>query len=128
MEEGVECIVELVNNSKGLVAITKSRIEHVCRIKCAKMLSKIINFAIQAKEEFCHSIRLKQYLMPLDAKDITSYKDRDKLFDLRDVERVLREGKDSALSITRTWPVKLSCLLHLREYLVKGEQSISESS
>ena len=121
MEEGVECIVELVNNSKGLVAITKSRIEHECKLICAKMLFKIIDLAVLAKEDFCHSIRLKQYLMLLDANDTTSFKDRDKLFDLRDVERILREGKDSALSITRMWPVKLSCLLHLREYLIKGK-------
>ena len=48
MEEGVECIVELVNNSKGLVAITKSTIEHKRKKKCAEILFKIIDLAIQA--------------------------------------------------------------------------------
>ena len=121
-EEGVECIVELVNNSKGLVAITKSRIEHERKMKCAEMLFKIIDLAIQAKEEFCHSITLKQYLMLLDANDTTSFKDRDKLFDLRDVERVLREGMPVALSITRQWPVEFSRLLHLKDCLLKGKK------
>ena len=60
--------------------------------------------------------------MLLDANDTTSFKDRDKLFDLRDVERVLREGKPVALSITRQWPVELSRLLHLKEYLLNGKK------
>ena len=122
MEEGVECIVELVNNSKGLVAITKSRIEHDRKLKCAKMLFKIIDLAVQAKEEFCHSIRLKQHLMLLDANDTSSFEDRDKLFDLRDVERVLRTGTTVALSITRQSKVELSSLLHLKDSLLKSKK------
>ena len=114
MEEGVECIVELVNNSKGLVVITKSRIEEERRCKCTEMLFKIIDLAVQAKEEFCHSITLKQYLMPLDPKDISSFRERDNLFDLRDVDRVLRQGKPVALSITRKRTVEVATLTHMK--------------
>ena len=117
MEEGVECIVELVNNSKGLVVITKSRIEEERKCKCTEMLSKMIDLAVQAKEEFCHSITLKQYLMPLDPKDTSSFRERDNLFDLRDVSRVLREGKPVVLSITRNNTVESSRLTHLKVHL-----------
>ena len=123
MEEGVECIVELVNNSKGLVVITKSRIEQERKYKCTEMLFKIIDLAVQAKEEFCHSITLKQYLMPLDPKDTSSFKQRDNLFDLRDVDRVLREGKPVALSITRKEKVESSCLARLKVHLLTGTWS-----
>ena len=117
MEEGVECIVELVNNSKGLVVITKSRIEEERKSKCTEMLFKIIDLAVQAKEEFCHSITLKQYLLPLDPKDTSSFRERDTLFDLRDVDRVLRERKPVVLSITRNNTVESSRLTHLKVHL-----------
>ena len=123
MEEGVECIVELVNNSKGLVVITKSRIEKERKCKCTEMLFKIIDLAVQAKEEFCHSITLKQYLMPLDSKDTSSFRERDNLFDLRDVSRVLRDGKSVALSITGKYTVESSCIAHLKAHLLTGTWS-----
>ena len=120
MEEGVECIVELVNNSKGLVVITKSRIEKERKRKCTEMLFKIIDLAVQGKEEFCHSITLKQYLMPLDPKDTSSFRERDNLFDLRDVSRVLREGKPVSISITGKYTVESSCIAHLKAHLLTG--------
>ena len=123
MEEGVECIVELVNNSKGLVVITKSRIEEERKCKCTEMLFKIIDLAVQAKEEFCHSITLKQYLMPLDPKDTSSFRERDNLFDLRDLDRVLREGKPVVLSITGKQKVESSSLAHLKVHLLTGTWS-----
>ena len=121
MEEGVECIVELVNNSKGLVVVTKSRIEEERKCKCTEMLFKIIDLAVQAKEEFCHSITLKQYLLPLHRKDTFSFRERDNLFDLRDVARVLREGKPVVLSITGKRKVESSSLAHLKVHLLTGK-------
>ena len=128
MEEGVECIVELVSNSKGLVVITKSTIEEERKCKCTEMLFKIINMALQAKEEFCHTISLKQYLMPLGANNISSFIDRDKLFDLNDVDRVLREGKAVVLSITRRWPIETSRLTHMKRYTFWSKSLLLELS
>ena len=120
MEEGVECIVELVNNSKGFVVITKSRIEKKRKCKCTEMLFKIVDLAAQAKEEFCHSITLKQYLMPLVPKDTFSFRERNNLFDLKDVLRVLREGKPVVLSITGKYTVESSSIAHLKSHLLIG--------
>ena len=120
MKEGVECIVELVNNSKGLVVITKSRIEEERKCKCTEMLFKIIDLAVQAKEEFCHSITLKQYLMPLDPKDTSSFRERDNLFDLREVDQDLREGKPVVLSVTGKYTIESSSLSHLKVHLLTG--------
>ena len=121
MEEGVECIVELVNNNKGLVVITKSTEEEEQKFSCVNILFKIIDLAIQAKDEFCYTVTLKQYLMLLDANDTSSFKGRDKLFDLNDVVQVLRKGKASALSINRRWPIKTSRLAHLKRFIIGGE-------
>ena len=126
MEEGVECIVELVSNSKGLVVITKSDEVHVSKYKCTDMLFKIIDMAMQAKAEFCRSISLKQYLMLLNCDDISSFSNQDKLFDMSDVDRVLKEGKDSVLSITGKWPVKTTTLAHLRKFTFWGKMTTHE--
>ena len=120
MEEGVECMVELVNNCKGLVVITKSTTDEVRIAKCTEMLFKIINLVMEAKDEFCHTIHLKQYLLPLDANDISSFSDRENLFDLRDVVRVLKDSKPVVLSITRRQKVEASKLSHLKRHLLTG--------
>ena len=126
MEEGVECIVELVSNNRGLVVITKSDEVHVSKCKCTDMLFKIIDMAMQAKAEHCHSISLKQYLMLLNCDDISSFSNQDKLFDMNDVDRVLKEGKDSVLSITGKWPVKTTTLAHLRKFTFWGKTTTHE--
>ena len=64
MEEGVECFVETVNNSRGVIVITKSKEEQ--KFTCSEMLFKIIREIQQAKEEFCETIALEQYLMDSD--------------------------------------------------------------
>ena len=124
MKEGVECIVELVSNSKGLVVITKSRIEKDRKCKCIEIIFKIIDLAVQAKEEFCHSITLKQYLMPMDPKDTSSFRERDNLFNLREVDQDLREGKPVVLSITGKYTVESSSLAHLKAHLLTGTSSV----
>ena len=126
MEAGVECIVELVSNNRGLVVITKSDEVHVSKCKCTDMLFKIIDMAMQAKAEYCHSISLKQYLMLLNCDDISSFSNQDKLFDMNDVDRVLKEGKDSVLSITGKWPVKTTTLAHLRKFTFWGKMTTHE--
>ena len=122
MEEGVECIVELVSNSKGLVIITKSEEEYINKCKCTDMLFRMIGMSMQAKAEFCPSVSLKQYLMLLNCNDISSFSDRDRLFDMSDVDRVLKEGKDSILSITGKWPVKANKLAHLKKFTFWGKK------
>ena len=120
MEEGVECVVELVNNSRGIVVITRSTMEEERKVKCGEMLFNIIEIAMKAKQEFCHTITLKQYLMPLDCCDTATFKNRDKLFDLMEVGRVLREGKPTVLSVSGKRPFEASKLVHLEVFLIGG--------
>ena len=103
-------MVELVNNCKAIVVVTKSTNDQVRIQNCAEMLFKIINLAMEAKEEFCQTITLKQYLMPLNADDISSFRDRENLFDLKDVARVLKEAKQLFLTSPEDRRLKLPSL------------------
>ena len=97
MEEGVECFVEMVNNSKGIVVVTKSK--EAQNSTCIEMLYKIIREVQEAKEEFCDSVQCTLQHFLLNSDDPTSFTDKDKLFDMSEVERVLREGNPSIISI-----------------------------
>ena len=55
MEEGVECMVELVNGNKGVVVITNSEENH--KENGISVFRRIISCVMEAKAEFCHSIR-----------------------------------------------------------------------
>ena len=94
MEEGVECIFEIVNDNKGIVVITKSK-DH--SEKSATILSKILYKTMQAKAKFCDTVSLHHFL--LNSGDISSFMCEDNLFEISEVERVIREGKESVVSV-----------------------------
>ena len=96
MEEGVECFVENVNNSKGIVIITKSKESQ--KYVCAEMLFKIIREIHETKDEFCGTVTLRQYLM--DSIDPASFSNEDRLFALSEIHYTLKEGKRFVISAT----------------------------
>ena len=61
MEEGVECMVELVNGNKGVAVITNSKESN--RENCARIFHRIISCVMEAKAEFCYSIRPQFFLL-----------------------------------------------------------------
>ena len=61
MKEGVECMVELVNGNKSLVVITKS--EEDIAENCISVFNRIISCVMEAKAEFCHSIKTLFFLI-----------------------------------------------------------------
>ena len=121
MKVGVECIVELVNNNRGLVVITKSTMNEERRHKCGEMLFKIIEMSMKAKEELCRTITLKQYLIPLDCCDTDTLQNPDKLFDLDEVCQDLKEGNSTALSVSGERTIEVSELVHLEEFIIRGK-------
>jgi GTPase SAR1 family protein len=110
MEEGVECMVELVNDNKGVAVITKS--EEDAKENCVNVFHRIISCVMEAKAEFCHSIKPELFLLDPQSSD---YLDNDKLFAMSDVERVLASCDGIEVhSITRKARLKrerLTCLL-----------------
>ena len=85
MEEGVECMVELVNGNKGVVVITHS--EEDMKDSCVSVFHRVISCVMEAKAKFCHSIRPQFFL--LNPSQSADYLHEDNLFAMSDVERVL---------------------------------------
>ena len=116
MEEGVECMVELVNcdgNSNGVVVITRS--DREIAENCIKVFNSIINCVMQAKAEFCHSIQPEFFLV--DTAKASSSLEEDSLFAMSDVESVLNslEGKAQVVNITGTRAMKREEIVCLRK-------------
>ena len=111
MEEGVECMVELVNGNKGVAVITNG--EEDVKENCARVFHRIISCVMEAKAEFCYSIRPQFFLF--DPSQSADYLHKDSLFAMSDVERVLASNdKKVVLSITdgkaRLKREKIACL------------------
>jgi hypothetical protein len=86
MEEGVECIFEMVNDNKGIVVITKS--EEGSK-EWASVLSEIINKTLQAKAEFCSTISLYHFLLKSD--NTSSFTNEDKLFEITEIKPAIKK-------------------------------------
>ena len=112
MEEGVECMVELVNGNKDVVITTKSIKDRAQN--CTTVFSKIVSCVMEAKAEFCHSIKPQFFL--LDCTDEVSYLSKDHLFPMSYVEKALAcpEGKEVIISMSGKRQMELSKLLSLR--------------
>ena len=112
MEEGVECTVEMVNGNKGIVVITKS--EEDILENCVSVFNSIVSCVMEAKAEFCYSIRPHFFLIdPITSTDCLH---EDNLFSLTDVERVLAEGKEVVLSMTGKMRLKCTQITCLRNF------------
>ena len=116
MEEGVECMVELANANKEVVVLTRSTKDGV--ENCATVFNDIISCVMEAKAEFCHSVRLEFFL--LDSTSEATYHSADNLFAMRDVERVLTsaDGGDKVNIVSTSGNRFMACskLLCLRNF------------
>ena len=109
MEEGVECMVELINDNREVVIATnsiKSRAEN-----CTSVFIRIISCVMEAKAEFCRPF--KPHFFLLDSADVKCSLIPDNLYDMDDVERVLSSpgGKEVILSRSRRSQMDVSKLL-----------------
>ena len=108
MEEGVECMVEMVN--KRMVIITKSKQNLI--ENCISVFNSIVSCVMETVKEFCHSIGLQFFLLDSTSED--DYLSEDNFFAMSDVERVLTEGKEVIISITGKKSMERSKLLCMR--------------
>ena len=112
MEEGVECMVELVDDKKGIAVVTKSEEDQV--ENCISVFNRIVSCVMEAKAEFCYSIRPQFFL--LDPTTSADYLHKDNLFALCDVKKVLNEGKDVVISVTGNVRLNRSKIICLRNF------------
>ena len=115
MEEGVECMVELADANKEVVVLTRSTKDGT--EDCAAVFNDIISCVMEAKAEFCHSVRLEFFL--LDSTSEADYHSADNLFSMRDAERVLTSADGRAkfiVSASGKRQMERSKLLCLRNF------------
>ena len=117
MQEGVECFVESVNNSKAIVIITKSNEER--KSTCSEMLFKILREFQRVKDEVCEVIALQQYI--LNSDNPSSCSNRDKLFEISQVEQVLREGMPSIISVNGKGHMNAEKIAHFMKCTLWGK-------
>ena len=108
----MECMVELVDDKKKIAVVTKSEEDQV--ENCISVFNKIISCVMEAKAEFCYSIRPQFFL--LDPTSSADYLHKDNLFALCDVMRVLNEGKDVVISVTGNVRLNRSKIVFLRNF------------
>ena len=115
MEEGVECMVELVGANREVVVLTRSTKDRA--ENCAAVFNDIVSCVMEAKAEFCHSVRLEFFL--LDSTREADYHSADNLFPIRRVERVLTSADGRAevvVSATGKRQMERSKLLCMRNF------------
>jgi ankyrin repeat protein len=109
MEEGVECMVELVNGNKGVAVIIKC--EEYAKEYCISIFHHVVSCVMEAKREFCHSIKPQFYLLDPESSD---YLRSDKLFSMSEVEQVLASHDKmivlSTSGIARLERERIACL------------------
>ena len=98
MEEGVECLVELINSNKAVVVITKSKNEW--KEDCVCVFHAIMRCVLGAKAEFCHTIKPNFFLLGCTTEQ--DYLEEDNFFAMSEVERAFTypKGKNVILSVT----------------------------
>ena len=109
MEEGAECILEMVNVNKGVMVII--RCERDFMYNCISVFNSIVSCVMVTMKDFCHSIKLQFFL--LDSTQQDNYLSEDNLFTVNDVERVLTssEEKQVVVSVSGKREIKRSDLL-----------------
>ena len=117
MSEGVNCMVELLNGSQGVVVLTNSTSERM--EKCINVFNRIISCVMEAKAEFCYSIKPQFFL--LDSTTEADYLNKDNMFAMSDVEKALTipEGNDVIVSVTGRRQMehsKLQCMCKLTHW------------
>ena len=92
MEEGVECMVELVGANREVVVLAKSTND--LAESCATVFNNIVSCVMEAKVEFFHSVRLEFFL--LDSTSEADYHSPDNLFAMSEVKEVLTSADGRA--------------------------------
>lgn len=82
MEGGVECVCEIVDD--GIVIVTRAS-----EIYDSLILRQIVDEVILTKAQYCDNISLRHFL--LNSADPHAYQNKDELYDVHDVENVLRQ-------------------------------------
>ena len=114
MEEGVECMVELVNGNTCLVITTNSIKDRAQN--CSVVFNRISSCVMEAKAEFCHSIKPQFFFLDCKGHE-DSYLSEDNLFAMSDFESILvcpENNKEVIISMSGKRQMEISKFHGLR--------------
>ena len=112
MREGVECIVEIVHDNRDVVIRVNS--ESGKAEVCATVIKHLIRCVLEAKAEFCYTVRPQFFL--LNSTSEADYLNPDNLFAMSEVNLALTsEGLDVILSAEGNGKMKGSKVLWMRK-------------
>ena len=112
-EDGIWCMVELINSSTEVVVLTKAK--QSLTDQCVQVFNNIISCVMEAMAEFCHSIQPKMFF--LDSTDESDYLSVDNLFELDKVEKALASSQgEGVVSVTRKRCMEQERLLFLHKF------------
>ena len=102
MEEGVECVVEVVKERevyRGVVVVARSKEDY--DVECSSVFAAVVQKVMEAKTEFCHSITTKTFLIDPDELNQSSLPSVTELhlYAMQEVERVLVERANGVVSV-----------------------------
>ena len=124
MEEGVDCVVELVNHSRSVIVHIKSNSQTPNNF--IKMFNKITDCVKEAITEFCCNVKPEIFL--LDSVNEADCFNGDYMYAMSDVERIFAkpEGKEVILSISGRGKMAVS-RLHMMCNMQNLGQNASKS-
>ena len=102
MEEGVECVVEVVKEREvytGVVVVARSKEDY--DVECASVFVAVVQKVMEAKTEFCHSITTETFLIDPDELNQSPLPCVPELhlYAICEVERVLEKGANGVVSV-----------------------------
>ena len=119
MKDGVECIVEVVNESRGVVVVVKSRKQHI--YQCIHILTVIANVVTEAKTEFCNSVTLQHYI--LNSNDPSSYSNVGILYDVNMIKSAMENKDEIVISVSGHQTLSLESLKFIKCHTCWGKCS-----
>ena len=113
MMEGVQCRVEVVKSSRAVVVRVES-VDKQGEAHCAAIMMKLVKCVMEAKAEFCHSMKPSYYL--LDSVSEAHCLDHDNRFAMEEVEAMLAsQEKNVVVSVEGKKVMPCSKVLWLRK-------------
>ena len=102
MEEGVECVVEVVRERevyRGVVVAARSKEEY--DVECVSVFGAVVQKVMEAKTEFSHSITTETFLIDPDELNQSSLPSVTELhlYAMCEVKRVLERRANGVVSV-----------------------------
>ena len=98
MESGVEAVVEVVKQKRAVLVMVRGSSDK--QVECGDILNKVVMKVVEAKSEFCNSLKANVYIVDPEDLKLTTIPEADQLqlFKTTNIQEVLLRGSEGAVS------------------------------